>query len=197
GRPERIAEFAAEFVRRKVDVIVTAGSAVPTLKRATSDIPIVFAVASDPVRVGLIASLGRPGGNVTGLSNQQIDLAGKRIDLLRELVPGLRRLAVLANVGAPEPAAEIAEVQILARKLGLDVARFEIRRAEDIAPGFEAIRGRVDGLYVVTDGLVVTNRVRINTLALAARLPTIWLSDAHLEGGALLSYGPNLADLFR
>ena len=149
GRPERVAEIAAEFVRLKVDVIVTYGGAVATLKQATAVIPIVFALAIDPVGSGLVASLARPGGNVTGLSIQPTDLAGKRLELLREVVPGLRRLAIMVNVGYPQAVLEMGEVQAAARTLGLEVAPLEIRRAEDIAPAFEALKAQADALYVV------------------------------------------------
>ena len=149
GRSERFAEIAAEFVRLKVDVIVTSGTAaVVAAKQATSVIPIVFAVAGDPVGTGLVASLARPGGNVTGLSIQATDLAGKRLELLREVVPGLRRLAIMANVGNPDAVLEMGEVQTTARTLGLEVVTLEIRRAEDIAPAIEALKGRADALYV-------------------------------------------------
>jgi hypothetical protein len=141
GRPERFAEIAAEFVRLKVDVIVTVGGAVLAAKQATSVIPIVFAAAADPLGSGMVASLARPGGNVTGLSIQATDLAGKRIELLREVVPGLRRLAIMADVGYPAAVMEMGEVQTAARILDLEVAALEIRRADDIASAFEARRG--------------------------------------------------------
>jgi putative ABC transport system substrate-binding protein len=174
GRTERLAEIATEFVRLKVDVIVT-HSAVPVLaaKQATSVIPIVFATAGDPVGNGLVASLARPGGNVTGLSLQSNDTAGKRLELLREIVPSLRRLAILANVGNPFSVLELSEAQAAARTLGLEVDTLGIRQAEDIAPAFEALKGRAEALYVCTDGLVNANRIRINTSALGARLPTV------------------------
>src|SRR5215468_8830312 len=141
GRDERFAEIAAEFVRLKVAVIVTSGTALLAAKQATSDIPIVFAVANDPVGSGFVESLARPGGNITGLSLQSTDLAGKRLELLREIVPGLRRLAIMAHVGNPGAVLELAEVRAAARALGLEVATLEIRRAEDIAPAFEALNG--------------------------------------------------------
>src|SRR5262244_1032665 len=140
GRPERVAEIAAEFVRLKVDVIVTNGPAVAALKQATSVIPIVFAVALDPVGGGLVASLAQPGGNVTGQSTQQSDLAGKRVELLRDVVPRLRRLAIILNVDYPSAVLEMGEVQAAARALGIEVATLEIRRAEDIAPAFAALK---------------------------------------------------------
>jgi putative ABC transport system substrate-binding protein len=197
GRHERFAEIAAEFVRLKVDVIVTAGSAFLAAKQATSVIPIVFAIAEDPVESGFVASLARPGGNITGLSIQRADSLGKRLELLREVLPGLRRLAILANVGDPNTLREMGEVEAAARTLGLEVAKLEIRRAEDIAPAFEALKGGADALYVCGDALVNTNRVRINTLALAARLPTMHFVKVYVEAGGLMSYGPKFADLFR
>jgi putative ABC transport system substrate-binding protein len=198
GRNERYAEITAEFVRLKVEVIVTQGTApVLAAMHATSVIPIVFAGSGDPVATGLVASLARPGGNVTGLSNQQADLTGKRVQLLRELVPGLRRLAILGNVGNPAIVLEMEEAQAAARTLGLDVAMFEIRRAEDIAPAFQALKGRVEALYEAGDPLTTANRVRIITLALAARLPTIFPNGDGVESGGLISYGPNMPDMYR
>jgi ABC-type uncharacterized transport system substrate-binding protein len=198
GHSERFAEIAAELVRLKVDVIVTSGLAVHATKQVTSVIPIVFAVASDPVGVGLVASLSRPGGNVTGLSQQSRELAGKRLELLREVLPSLRRLAAIGNAGSPTFALEIGDLQAATRTLGLDVAVFEIRRAEDIAPLFEAIKDRAEALYVIgSDPLVSTKRIAISTLAAAARLPTMHSAREFVEAGGLLSYGPNYADLFR
>ena len=197
GRAERWAEIAAEFVRLKVDVIVTGGNAAVAAKQASSAVPIVFALVDDPVGLGLIASLARPGGNVTGLSIQNPDLAGKRVELLREVVPGLRRLAIMANVELPSAASEMREVQTAARTLDLDATTFPIRRAEDIAPAFEALKGSADALYIVGDGLVITHRVRINTLALIARLPTIYPVREYVDAGGLMSYGPNFPDQFR
>ena len=197
GRTERLAEIAAEFVRLKVDVIVTGGNAAVAAKRASSVVPIVFALVDDPVGSGLVASLARPGGNVTGLSMQSTDLAGKRLALLREVVPGLRRLAIMANVEYPAAVQEMGEIQTAAGTLGLDVAIFEIRRAEDIAPTFEALKGRAEALYVVGDALVITHRVRINTLALTARMPTIFFLREYVEAGGLMSYGANFPDVYR
>ena len=198
GRSERFADIAAELVQHKVDVIVTTGG-VPVLaaKQATSVIPIVFPLAGDPVGNGLVASLARPGGNVTGLSIQAPDLAGKRLELLRQVVPGLRRLAILGNVGSPAIVLEMSEVQATARTLGLEVAAAEIRRAADIAPAFEALKGRAEALYVCGDPLVTTNLIRINTLALSARLPTMFGSREHVDAGGMMSYGPNFPAMFR
>jgi putative ABC transport system substrate-binding protein len=197
GRPERVAEIAAEFVRRKVDVIVTNGPSVATLKQATAIIPIVFAVAKDPVRGGLVTSLARPGGNVTGLSVQEIDTAGKRIELLREVVPRLHRLAIMVDVGYPSAVSEMGEFRAAARALGLEVAPLEIRQAEDIAPAFEALGAQADALFVSQDALTVAHHTRIITLALGARLPTMFGARNFVQAGALLSYGPNFPALFR
>jgi putative ABC transport system substrate-binding protein len=196
ARSERFAEIAAEFVRLKVDVIVTGGNAAVAAKQVSSVVPIVFALVDDPVSMGLIASLARPGGNITGLSIQA-DLAGKRLELLREVVPGLHRLAIMANVDLPSAEMEMGGAQTAARTLGLEVVPAEIRRAEDIAPTFEGLKSRADALYVVGDALVITHRIRINTLALAARLPTIYYFREYVEVGGLMSYGPNIPDLFR
>jgi putative ABC transport system substrate-binding protein len=198
GRNERYAEAAAELVRLKVDVIVTVATpATLAAKQATTLIPIVFGAESDPVGTGLVESLARPGGNVTGLSNQISETGGKKLELLREVVPSLRRLAILANVGNPAVALDMGEAQAAARKLGLEVTTAEIRQAEDIAPAFDALKGRADALYVCTDPLVNTYRIRVNTLALAARLPTIHGLREYVEAGGLMSYGPNVPDLLR
>jgi len=197
GRTERFAEIATELVRLKVDVIVTAGGAVPATKQATSVIPIVFAVAADPLGSGFVASLARPGGNVTGLSLQQTDAGGKRLELLREVVPGLRRLAIMGNVGYRGSVLEMSEVQDTAHTLGLTVIRSDIRRAEDIAAAIEALKGHADALYVVGDPLTDANRIGINTLSLGARLPAMYIAKEYVEAGGLMSYGPNYPDLFR
>jgi putative ABC transport system substrate-binding protein len=191
GRTERYTEIAAEFVRLKVEVIVTVGSAVLAAKQATSAIPIVFAVAVDPLGSGLVANLARPGGNVTGLSVQSADLAGKRLEILRELLPNLRRLAIMANVGYRAAALEMGEVEAVARMLGVDAVTLEIRRAEDIASAFDALKGRADALYVCTDALINANHMRINTLALGMRLPTMHGLREYLASGGFMSYGPN------
>jgi putative ABC transport system substrate-binding protein len=196
GRGERYSEFAAEFVRLKVDVIVTSGSAVRAAKQATAAIPIVFAVASDPIGSGFVASLAQPGGNVTGLSVQAPDLAGKRLELLREVVPDLRHLAIMANGAYPAAVQEMSEVGAAAKALGLDVTRLEMRRAEDIAPAIEALKGRAQALYVCTDSFISANRSRIDAFALRAGLPT--MQDVRdTEALSLMSYGPNYPDLFR
>jgi putative tryptophan/tyrosine transport system substrate-binding protein len=198
GRSERYAEIIAEFVRLKVDVILTHTTpAVLAAKQATSVIPIVFATAGDPVGNGLIASLARPGGNVTGLSSETSDTAGKRLELLREVVPGLRRLALLANVGSAYAVLELSQVLAAARTVGLEIVGLEIRRTEDIAPAFETLKGRADALYVIIDPTIISSRVRISTLAVGARLPTMHGARELVEAGGLMSYGANWPHMFR
>jgi putative tryptophan/tyrosine transport system substrate-binding protein len=197
GRTERYAEIAAEFVRLKVDAIVTVGSAVPVVKQVTSTIPIVFAVGIDPVGSGLVASLSEPGGNVTGLSIQANDLAGKRLELLREVVPQLRRLAIMFNVGNAQPVLEMGEAQAAARMIGLEVAPLVIQKAEDITPAFQTLKGRADALYVAVDQLMVANRASILASAVSARLPTMFSTGDFVKAGALMSYGPSYTERFR
>lgn len=198
GRFERSPEIIAELVRLKADVIVThAPLNVIAAKRATSVIPIVFAAVGDPVGIGVVASLARPGGNVTGLSLQSADLAGKRLELLREVIPGLRRLAILINAPSPNAVVEISEVKAAIPKLDVEVAVLEIRRAEDIAPAIEGLKNGADALYVQTDPLFNTNRARISALALDAKLPTISGTREYVAAGNLMSYGANFTDLFR
>jgi putative tryptophan/tyrosine transport system substrate-binding protein len=197
GRPERMAEIAAEFVRLKVDLILTNDSSVPALKQATSMIPIVFVLGYDPVGTGLVNSLARPGGNITGLSNRSPELAGKRLELLREALPKVRRLALMANVAYPGSLLEIRELQAVAHTLGIEVAPLEIQRPEDIAPAFETLKGQADALYVVSDALTNANRTRILIFALTRRLPMMLNNRDYVQGGALISYGPNVPDLLR
>ena len=197
GRPERVAEIVAEFVRQGVDVIVAYGGAVSTLKQATTTIPIVFTHAGDPVGSGLVANLSHPGGNVTGTSVQQAENAGKRLELLRDAVPHLHRLAIMFDAGYRASVLEGAEAQSVARTLGLEVATLEIRHTEDMARGFDAIKGQADALYIVENALILTNDKAIATLAINAKLPTILASRATIEAGGLMSYGPNFPALFR
>jgi putative ABC transport system substrate-binding protein len=184
GDTNRYRSYAAELLALAPD-------------EATSVIPIVIASAADPVSTGLVASLAHPGGNVTGLSLQVTDLAGKRVELLREVVPGMRRLAIMANVGAPAAVLEMGEAQAAARTLGLEVITSEIQRGEDIVPAFEALNGRAEALYVSGDPLVFAHRIRINTLALAERLPTMYGPREHVDAGGLISYRPNFPALYR
>ena len=197
GREDRYRELLAEFVQLKVDVIVTGGGALPAAKQATSTIPIVFALAGDPVRSGGVASWARPGGNVTGLSSSSPELAGKRVELLRQVVPNLRRLAIMANVGYPSAAMQVKEFDTGTRMLGLEALTFEIRHADEIVSAFDQLKGRADALYVPADPLVNSNRVRINTLALGARLPTMFTNRGYVAAGGLMSYGPNVPEMFK
>jgi putative ABC transport system substrate-binding protein len=197
GREERYTEIAAEFARNKVNVIVTGGSSGAAVKRVTSVIPIILAVSNDPVGDGLVASLARPGGNVTGLSVLAPELAGKRLENLRQVLPELRRLAVLGNAGYPAAILEMSELQATARKLGLQADILAVRTADDIATAVETLKGHADALYVSPDSLTATNSIRIGDLALKAQLPTMHGVREFVEDGGLMSYGPNLTDLFR
>lgn len=197
GSSKRVSDFTAEFLRRHVDVIVTYEGAAAVVKQATSNIPIVLAVAFDPVSAGVVQSLERPGGNITGVSIQQPDLIRKRLEVLCEVMPQLHRLAIMADAGYAAPVLEAERVRATAQTLGVEAARLEIWRSEDIAPDFEAIRGKADALYVVSDALIAANRTLIAALALSARMPTILSYGDYVEAGGLMSYGPNYADLFR
>jgi putative ABC transport system substrate-binding protein len=198
GRLERSAEIMAELVRLKVDVIVT-HSAEPVLaaKRETAVIPIIFPVVADPVGSGVVASLTRPDGNATGLSLQATDVAGKRVEILREVLPGFRRLGIVANIGAPAAVLEMRVVQAAASTVGLATTTFEIRTTNDISTAIDALKDRVEALYVVSDPLIATNRNRLGILAVGARLPTMHGFREHVEAGGLVSYGANFPALFR
>src|SRR5215475_5785382 len=197
GRTERFAEIASEFVRLKVDVIVTAGPPVFAAKQATSVIPIVFATVADPLNTGLVAGLAQPGGNITGLSLTSPELAGKRLELLREAIPGLRQLAIIANADYPPSMRELDEVDTAARPLGIETIALKIRQAADIAPAFQALKGRAQALYVIGESLTATNQVRIHSFALAARLPAMEPNREMVETGGLISYAPNFPSLYR
>jgi putative tryptophan/tyrosine transport system substrate-binding protein len=198
GRDELYAQFASEFVHRKVDVIVTAGTdATLAVKKTTSEIPVVFAAVGDPVGTGLVASLAHPGGNVTGLSNEQTDLAGYRLELLHEVVPSVRRVALLGNIGSPLILLEMKAAEEAAPKLGLEVFRLGVTKSEDIDSAITSLKDRADALYVCTDPLISTNRVRINILAIGEKLPTMNSFREYVQAGGLISYGPNFPDLFR
>jgi putative tryptophan/tyrosine transport system substrate-binding protein len=198
SQTERFSEIAADLVRLRVDVIVaTSIAAALGCKQATAVVPIVFPLAGDPLATGLVTSLARPGANVTGLSNQGADLAGKRLELLREVNPGLRKLAVLANAEYAGRTSEIADIQAAARTLGLDVAVFEIRPAGDVASVFSAMAKKgAEALYVVGDTFMNSNRVRVSSLAVQATLPTIYVAREYVEAGGLMSYGASIPHLF-
>ena len=197
GREERAAEIAAEFVHLKVDVIVTYGGAVPVVSQVTATIPVVFAIAVDPLGIGLVSNLSRPGGNVTGISMQQAEIGGKRLELFREIVPGLRRLAIMFDGGYAGSVRERDEVRTMARKLGLEVALHEFRRGEDFASIFDAITGSADGLYVIESALLVSHRALVVALALKAQLPTTFSNPDSARAGGLMAYGPDIPALFR
>jgi putative tryptophan/tyrosine transport system substrate-binding protein len=197
GRNERFAELAAELVRLNVDVILTDEGATLAAKKETSTIPIVFAVAADPVGGGYVSSLSRPGGNVTGSSVQASDTATKRLGLLREAIPGLRRLAILVNLNYAAAVRETGEVENAARDVQVETVRGEVRRVEDIAPAIEGLKGRADGLYVCTDSFFNSNRGIINSTALTAGLPTMHGIRATAEDGGMMSYSANFPALFR
>ena len=195
GSADRYAEIAREFARLKVDVIVTVGG--DAAKQATSTIPIVVAMMPDPVGTGLVASLARPGANLTGLSIRANDLAGKRIELLREVIPGLRRVAVLASAGYSANLLELNEVMTSAKTFDLEALIVEVGRSDEIAPAIATLKERTEALYVPANPFANTNRGLINELALAARLPTVHGFRQYVETGGLMSYGPNTPDLFR
>jgi putative tryptophan/tyrosine transport system substrate-binding protein len=197
ARPERLAEIVAELVKHKPDVIVTYGGAVSVLEKATASIPIVFAIAVDPLGVGLVGNLSHPGGNTTGLSLQQTESTGKRLEVLREIVPSLHRLGIMFDGGYRASVEESAQLQLMALKLGLAASPYEIRRAEDIAPAFDVLKGNADALYVAENALTATNRTTIVTLALDTKLPTICTTADFVRAGGLVSYGPDFPALFR
>jgi putative ABC transport system substrate-binding protein len=165
-------------------------------KQATSVIPIIFSGLADPIGTGVVASLARPGGNLTGLSLQQTDIASKRLEFLREMVTSLRRLAVMVNISNPASVLDMNEAKAASGVLGLDVVTFEVERAEDITQAFEQMNGRAEGVYICIDALFFANRVRISTLALAARLPTTGSFQAQVATGGLMSYTTNYPNLF-
>jgi len=198
GSFDNSADVFAEFVHQKVDVIVThATQNIVLAKQATKTIPIVFASAGDPVGNGLVDSLARPGGNVTGLSIQAVDTSGKRLEFLREVFPALRRVAVFVNAKNPVSGEEIKQIQVAARAFDVDAIAVNIEQDKDLAPAFEKLKGDADSLYIPTDPLFLTNRVRINTLALVARLPTIYADREYVEIGGLMAYGINWPAQFR
>jgi putative ABC transport system substrate-binding protein len=198
GRTERFAELASDFIRRKVDVIMTWGTATAiAAKQATSTIPIVFTIVGDPIDSGLVATLARPGGNVTGLSTQHADTTGKRLGQLIEIVPNLRRVAVMANAGNSGPMLEMREIEAKARALGLDTVAVEVRKASDIAPAIGGLKDRAEALYVTADAMFNTNRDTINAASLDARLPTMHGVREIVAAGGLISYAASYPSLFR
>ena len=198
GRNERFAEFAAELVRLNVDLILTHNTE-PTLvaKQATSSVPIVFATAGDPVGSGIVASLARPGGNVTGLSGQAPDTAGKRIELLREITPGLEQLGVLTETGNAYAVLDLKEVQRAARTLNVQVQTVELEPRHKIDVAINSLKGRVQALYVLPIPRFYANRTQINVASIASRLPTMYIIREYVQAGGLISYGPNWPSMWR
>ena len=199
NRLERLPELAAELVRLNVDVIVAIGTPGPlAAKRATSTIPIVMAAAGDPLGSGLVASLARPGGNVTGMSLMAPDLGGKRLELLKELLPRLARVAVLWNATNPYAAIVFKEMQAAGPTLGIEVQSFEVRSPDDFDGAFEiARRQRPDALITVEDPLTFSHRKRIADFAIGQQLPSLHGIREFAAAGGLMSYGASLADLYR
>jgi putative tryptophan/tyrosine transport system substrate-binding protein len=198
GRGERYAEIATEFIRLKVDAILAIGTpATLAAKQATSVVPIVFVAVNDPVALGVVPSLARPDSNVTGLSNQQHDVVGKRLELLREVAPDLRRLAILSNPANTGGVLEVKDVQAAASAMGLDTVTLEIQLAEEVGSALESLNNRADALYIASDPLFNSNRIRINTVVVQLRLPTVCTFREYVEAGGLMSYGPNFPALFR
>ena len=195
GRKEQFPLHLEEFVRLKVDVIVThPDETVLIAKQMTSTIPIIFPLTRDPVELGVVSSLARPNGNATGLSIQRTDTVGKRVEILREIVPTLRRLGILYNRHRPS---EMRNVDSLARNLDVEVIAEGFEQAEDIARAFARFAQLVDALYIVAEPLAYVNRATISDLALAAKLPTVYSVREYVDVGGLVSYGPNFADMFR
>ena len=199
NRVERLPEAAADLVRINVDVIVGRGTLGPlAAKRATSTIPIVMAASGDPLGSGLVASLARPGGNVTGMSLMVPDLGGKRLELLKELLPRLARVAVLWDAANPFPAIVFKETQAAAQALAIDVQSLEVRAADDFDGVFEVARKqRPDALMTVEDPLTFNYQKRIADFALVNQLPSLYGVREFVVAGGLLSYGANVADLYR
>jgi len=198
GRTERYSEIAAEFAKLRVDLVVTAGTGpVLAVKQAAPEIPIVFAIATDPAATGIVSSLAHPGGNATGLSYLGPDLAGKRVELSREVLHGLSRLGIMANRLAPGPMLELQEVEGAAIKLGMAATLFKIAAVDDIDAVFTSFKDRYDALYVCSDPLVNTGRFRIVSQAVTARAPTVFGERDSVSAGGLFSYGPNVPDMYR
>ena len=198
GRSERFAEYAADLVRSKVDLILTRGTpATLAAKRATSGIPIVMAAVADPVESGLAASLGKPGGNVTGLTTASAELIPKRLELLKALVPRLKRLAVYANLDNLAAQSTWKDIDQATRSMAIESLLLDVRSPEKIAPAFEeAVRHGADALLVGVETLAQSNRGAIVALAAKHRLPALYAARDFVDAGGLVSYGVNYADLY-
>jgi putative tryptophan/tyrosine transport system substrate-binding protein len=197
---ERLPELAAELVRLDVQVIVTAGTpATKALKNATRNIPIIMAVIGDPVAAGLVDSLAHPGRNVTGFSILASDLSGKRLELLKEVVPRLSSVGVILNPANPQPKIELKEIEAAAHALGVQIRPIQISAESSLQNSFESISrdGSVQAVIVLTDALLYNHRKQIASLAAANRLPTMYFFREFVADGGLISYGPSDIDLFR
>src|SRR5215813_9940680 len=199
GDQNRLRKFAAELVNLKVDIIVTGGTiATGPAKQATSTIPIIMAYDANPVESGVVASLARPGGNITGLASLTHDLSGKRLELIKEAVPNLSRVAVFVNPSDPSVATALKEFEAVAKVLGVTVYPFEIRSAEDIDKGFQAATNiRAGALMAISDPITFTKRKRVADLAIKNRLPSIHGQIQFIDAGALMVYGPDESDMYR
>jgi len=199
GRPERFPGLATELVRLKVDLIVTRGTpAVLAAEKATESIPIVMTTSADPTGFGVVSSLARPGGNVTGLSTIAVELMGKRLEFLKEAIPRIARIALLGNMSSPASASQWRQMEGAARSLGLEPQLLDVRAPEDFARAFDtAIRQRANAVQVVNDTLTQTNSRRIVDLSAKHRLPSIFTSREFVDAGGLMAYGPNFTDLYR
>jgi putative ABC transport system substrate-binding protein len=199
GRPERFPGLATELVDLKVDLIVTRGTpAVLAAEKATGSIPIVMATSADPTRFGVVSSLARPGGNVTGLSTVAVELAGKRLELLKEAIPRIARIALLANMSSPAILSQWRQIEGAARSLGLEPQLLDVRASADFARAFDtAIKQRADAIIVSNDTLTQTNLRRIVDLSAKHRLPSIFSSREYVDAGGLMAYGPNFTELYR
>jgi len=199
GRPERFKDLAAELVRLKVDLILTRGTpAVLAAMAATQTIPVVMAASGDPILSGIVPNLAKPGRNVTGLSAITVEVSGKRLELLRQLLPALRRLGVLLNMGNPNNALQWSEIESVSRSVGVQPQQLDVRKPENLAPAFAAAtKQRADGLFVVIEAITQENLGTIVQLAAKHRLPAMYSAREFVEGGGLISYGVNYADLYR
>jgi putative ABC transport system substrate-binding protein len=201
GRPDRYQELVADLIRRRVDVIATGANTPASLaaKAATSTIPIVFGVADDPVKLGLVASIARPGGNATGVNFFLAELAGKRLGLLRELVPGAARVAVLVNpANTATTQSTVTEVQMAATSLGLQIQLLGAATIQEIDAAFETVvRERADALFVGADPFFSIRRVQLAIAAARHTVLAMFAARGYVEAGGLVSYGPNISDAFR
>jgi ABC-type uncharacterized transport system substrate-binding protein len=199
GKPESLPHLADELVRLKLDIIVTGGpAATGPAKKATATIPIVMAEDSDPVGYGFVASLARPGGNITGLSSVGPEMAGKRFELLKEIIPRLSRVAVLGNATMPGASQALRETENAAGAFGVKLQYIEVQSPRDIETAFRAAsKGRADAVFVLTNPVLLSQRTEMANLATKNRMPTVYYQPEYVEAGGLMFYGPRTTELFR